>query len=227
MDLESGQLSTNGTASCTILSSRPLLFAVVHEMEQSLRGPSQWADCPIRRHAMLARAGRQDPPEHCRGNAPRLLNCRGDVRDRHGSTPWIRLRRRSPAAARQRQPRARPPAVPYRHPQRSIHSRLPQHSPHPTATASLRPRIHARPIRRQAPTGGPLAQPFDHVARSDSHGYDVLRGHRGAEPIGGGASNRSASTCCLADQPRCRGKEEGRRSPYRRAPALATCSVSR
>ncbi len=30
--------------------------------------------------------------------------------------------------------------------------RLPHDSPHPTATAILRPRIHPRPIRRQAPT---------------------------------------------------------------------------
>jgi len=36
-------------------------------------------------------------------------------------------------------------------------------------------RIDPRPIRRQAPTGGPLAKALDLVARSDSHGYDILR----------------------------------------------------
>jgi hypothetical protein len=30
------------------------------------------------------------------------------------------------------------------------------HPPHPAATAYFRPRIHPRPIRRQAPTGSPL-----------------------------------------------------------------------
>ena len=48
--------------------------------------------------------------------------------------------------------------------------------PHPTATATLRTRIHTRPIRRQTPTGGPLAESLDLVARSDSHGHDVLGG---------------------------------------------------
>jgi hypothetical protein len=38
------------------------------------------------------------------------------------------------------------------------------------------PRIHPRPIRRQAPARCPLAQTLDLVARSDSRGYDVLRG---------------------------------------------------
>ena len=38
----------------------------------------------------------------------------------------------------------------------SIHPRLPHHPPHPTATHSFRPRIHTRPVRRQAPTGSPL-----------------------------------------------------------------------
>ena len=38
---------------------------------------------------------------------------------------------------------------------RSIHPRLPQHPPPPT-TAHLRPRIHARPVRRKTPIGGPL-----------------------------------------------------------------------
>ena len=46
------------------------------------------------------------------------------------------------------------------------------HSPHPTPTATFRPRIHARPIRRQAPTGGPLTEALDLVPRSDSHGDD-------------------------------------------------------
>jgi len=59
---------------------------------------------------------------------------------------------------------------------RSIHPRLPHHSPHPAATHAFRPRINARPIRRQAPTGSPLARPFDLVARRDSHGYDILGG---------------------------------------------------
>ena len=38
---------------------------------------------------------------------------------------------------------------------RSIHPRLPQHPPPPT-TAHLRPRIHARPVCREAPARGPL-----------------------------------------------------------------------
>ena len=38
-----------------------------------------------------------------------------------------------------------------------VHPRLPHHSPHPAATYALRPRIHARPVRRQAPARGPLA----------------------------------------------------------------------
>ena len=59
---------------------------------------------------------------------------------------------------------------------RSIHLRFPHHPPHPSATAAFRPRIHPRPIRRQTPTRSPLTQPFDLVARSDSHRYDVLRG---------------------------------------------------
>jgi hypothetical protein len=41
---------------------------------------------------------------------------------------------------------------------------------------SIGSRIYARPIRRQATPRGPLAQPFDLVARGHSHGHDVLRG---------------------------------------------------
>jgi hypothetical protein len=51
----------------------------------------------------------------------------------------------------------------------SIHPRLPHDSPHPTATHPFRPRIHTRPVRRQAPTRGPLPQALDLVALSDSH----------------------------------------------------------
>ena len=58
---------------------------------------------------------------------------------------------------------------------RSIHSRLPHH-PSPSPSTNLRPRVDARPIRRQAPTGGPLPQALDLVARSDSHRDDVLGG---------------------------------------------------
>ena len=39
----------------------------------------------------------------------------------------------------------------------SIHPRLPHHPPHSRATRPFRPRIHARPIRRETPTGSPLA----------------------------------------------------------------------
>ena len=46
----------------------------------------------------------------------------------------------------------------------------------PAPATNLRPRIHPRPIRRQAPTGGPLAQALDLVARGQSHRHDVLRG---------------------------------------------------
>jgi hypothetical protein len=62
---------------------RPPLFAVVHETEQSLRGPSWWTDFPVRRHGQ---AGRQHPPEHRRGDASRLLRCGGLGLDRHGGT---------------------------------------------------------------------------------------------------------------------------------------------
>ena len=44
---------------------------------------------------------------------------------------------------------------PRRFPVRSFHSRLPHHRPPSTATANLRSRVHARPIRREAPTRGP------------------------------------------------------------------------
>ena len=62
----------------------------------------------------------------------------------------------------------------------SIHRRRvsgtlrPHHPPHPPTTTHFRPRIHARPIRPQTPTGSPLAQSFDLVARSGSHGHDIL-----------------------------------------------------
>jgi hypothetical protein len=83
----------------------------VHETEQSPRGPSRWADFPVRRHDKLARAGRQHPPKHRRGDAPRLLKRGGHGRDHHGSMPKNRLRGRQPPAGRQRRPRARRPAV--------------------------------------------------------------------------------------------------------------------
>ena len=50
-----------------------------------------------------------------------------------------------------------------------VHPRLPHDPPNTTATATLRPRIHPRPIRRQAPTGSPLAQTLDLVACA--HGW--------------------------------------------------------
>lgn len=84
---------------------RSPLVPVMHETEQSPRGPSRWTDFPVRCHDKLAGAGRQDPPEHRRGNSPRLLKRGGDGRDRHGSTPQIRLRGRSPPAGR------RPPSI--------------------------------------------------------------------------------------------------------------------
>jgi hypothetical protein len=65
----------------------------------------------------------------------------------------------------------------------SIHPRLPHDTPHPPS-AHLQPRIHPCPIRREAPTRGPLAQGLDLVASSDSNGDDVLGGQRRAEPIG-------------------------------------------
>jgi hypothetical protein len=74
---------------------------------------------------------------------------------------------------------------------------------------------------------GPLPKSLDLVPRSDSHGRDVPGGDPGAESVGSGASRRRASACGLADRPRCRGKEEGRRAPSRRAPALTTWSASR
>ena len=49
---------------------------------------------------------------------------------------------------------------------------LSHHPPHPSATTTFQSRIHARPIRRQAPTGGPLPESLDLVARSDRHGDD-------------------------------------------------------
>jgi len=58
---------------------------------------------------------------------------------------------------------------------RPPYSFRPHHFPHPTATC-FRPRVNPRPIRRQAPTGGPLAESLDLVPRSDSHGYYVLGG---------------------------------------------------
>jgi hypothetical protein len=50
----------------------------------------------------------------------------------------------------------------------------PHHSPPPSSNC-FRSRIHPSLIRRQAPTRGPLEQPLDLVARSASHGDDVLR----------------------------------------------------
>ena len=80
---------------------------------------------------------------------------------------------------------------------RSIHPRLPDDPPSPRP-GLLRPRVDARPVRRQAPARGPLAKSLDLVARSDGHRDDVLGGlnerdigrsggHGGAEPLGGGA----------------------------------------
>jgi len=60
-----------------------------------------------------------------------------------------------------------------------VHPRLPHHSPHPAATYALRPRIHARPVRRQAPAGGPLPQAPDLVASSHGYRNDIKGGHRG------------------------------------------------
>jgi hypothetical protein len=57
----------------------------------------------------------------------------------------------------------------------SVHPRLPHHPPRPDPSL-LRPRIHPRPVRRQAPTRGPLPESLDLVARSDGHRDDVLRG---------------------------------------------------
>ena len=48
-------------------------FPVVHETEQSLRGPSRRADFPVRRHG---RAGRQHPPEHRRETSRRTAQPR-------------------------------------------------------------------------------------------------------------------------------------------------------
>jgi hypothetical protein len=39
----------------------------------------------------------------------------------------------------------------------SVHPRLPHHPPDSTTTTYFRPRIHTRPICRQASSGGPLA----------------------------------------------------------------------
>ena len=52
----------------------------------------------------------------------------------------------------------------------------PHDSPHSPATAPVRPRIHASPIRRQTSSGSPLPQALDLVANGHSHAYDVLRG---------------------------------------------------
>jgi hypothetical protein len=57
----------------------------------------------------------------------------------------------------------------------SVHPRIP-HRPSHSASTNFRPRIHPSPIRRHAPTGSPLPQALDFVARRDSHGYDVLGG---------------------------------------------------
>jgi len=51
--------------------------------------------------------------------------------------------------------------------------------------------MHACPIRRRAPAGSPLPQLVDFVARSESHGYDILRrldqrhAEQGREPPAG------------------------------------------
>ena len=58
----------------------------------------------------------------------------------------------------------------------SVHPRLPHHHPPPPTTHPFRPRIKARPVRREAPTGSPLPQALDLVPRSHGHGHDVLRG---------------------------------------------------
>ena len=55
-----------------------------------------------------------------------------------------------------------------------VHPGLPQHSPHPTATHPFRPRIHARSVRREAPTGSPLAKSLDLVASGHGDWHDVL-----------------------------------------------------
>ena len=55
----------------------------------------------------------------------------------------------------------------------SIHPRLPHHPP-PFPSTDFRSRVHACPVRREAPTRRPLPQALDPVARSDSHGHDVL-----------------------------------------------------
>ena len=46
----------------------------------------------------------------------------------------------------------------------------------PRTTRRTPDHVHARPIRRQAPTRSPLPQALDRVDRSDSHGDDVLGG---------------------------------------------------
>ena len=56
----------------------------------------------------------------------------------------------------------------------SVHPRLPKHSPRPTDRRRDLARVHASPVRRQAPTRSPLPQALDLVPRSDGHGYDVL-----------------------------------------------------
>ena len=48
--------------------------------------------------------------------------------------------------------------------------------PPPPTAPYFRPRIHACPIRRQAPAGRPLPERLNLVPRSDSHGHDVLGG---------------------------------------------------
>jgi hypothetical protein len=58
---------------------------------------------------------------------------------------------------------------------RSNHSARTTRLTRPPLT-TFRPRIHASPIRRQTSFRGPQTESLDLVARSHSHGHDVLRG---------------------------------------------------
>jgi len=116
--------------------------------------------------------------------------------------------------------------------------RLPHDSPHAPST-DFRPRVHARPIRRQAPTGSPLPQALDFVARSDGYRRDVLGGLNerhieqagqptavldlGAGPVGvvraEPASYRAGSAWCRCPRsgPSGRGRADPRRTRRRTA----------